>query len=381
MFASNMNLSNPKIPLLTARAKNAIDLAFIKAVAHRKNPSQNPLPSDPKSLERAFNDVLNAIPKRKQDDAMAKFAGLLTPAARTQAYGDLGQVNFASATSIIDQVRALPLPESLHFTQADVDDLNKQIAAKKAVSQALKNVGNHVKAAVGQSVATQAVAGRGYGARAAVQQAVVASSMRFEVVSAKCIKPNDLRKDEMNMVVGSVDGIGTELSAGPFFVGEFKKDTTIDLGATAEFDFKLADVVFPASFPTFVFMIERDLIHNPELAAKLGDLLFLIGTAVKLVSVGLLVAGVAVTAAGGPAGAPLLIAALVCAIAAAVLREAGLILIPILADDFSSVASETLVLDTPPAPGSTFERSLTVENFGDFNRGTYNVLLRWTAVQ
>src|SRR5437868_2747836 len=108
MFASNLNLSNPKLPLLAARAKNAIDLALIKAVAHRQNPSQNPLPSDPRSLERAFNDVLSAIPKRQQDDAVAKFQGLLTPAARTQAYGDLGQVNFALATSVVDQVKALP---------------------------------------------------------------------------------------------------------------------------------------------------------------------------------------------------------------------------------------------------------------------------------
>ena len=59
---------------------------------------------------------------------------------------------------------------------------------------------------------------------------------------------------------------------------------------------------------------------------------------------------------------------------------AGLFLIPILADDFSDVASETLVLDEPPAPGSTFERSLTINNFGNADRGTYNVLLRWTAV-
>jgi hypothetical protein len=369
MFASNLNLSNPKLPLLTARAKNAIDLAFIKVAAHRKNPSQNPLPSDPKSLERAFNDVLNAVPKGKQDDVMEKYEGLLTPAARTQAYGDLGNVNFASATSVVDQVTAMPLPAELIFTEAEIADLQKQIIAKKVAGKALKNIGQHVTTTVGRAVAT-----------AAAPQQAVASSMKFEVVSAKCVKPNDLRKDEMNMVVGSVDGVGAELSAGPFFVGEFKKDTTIDLGTTAEFNFKLADVVFPASFPTFVFMIERDLIHNPELAAKLENLLFLIGTAVKVVSVALFVAGIAVVVAGGGAGIPLLIAALVCSIVAAVLRSAGLILIPILADDFSDVASETLLLDAPPAPGSIFERSLTIENFGAFNRGTYNVLLRWTAV-
>src|SRR4030095_8375737 len=144
MFASNLNLSNPKLPLLATRAKNAIDLAMIKAIAHRKNPSQNPLPADPRSLERAFNDVIGAIPKRKQDDAMARFQSLLDPAERTRVYGDLGQVNFASATSVVDQVRNMPVPAGLHFTESDLADLQKQIMAKKVASNALNNIGQHM---------------------------------------------------------------------------------------------------------------------------------------------------------------------------------------------------------------------------------------------
>jgi hypothetical protein len=354
---------------MRARLKNTVDLALIRVVAHRKNPSQNSLPSDPKSLERAFNDVINAIPARKQDNVVERFQGLLTPAARTQAFGDLGQVNFAAPTSVVDQVKALPLPADLHFSPADVADIQKQIMAKKAVSQALKNIGQHVKTPAVRTVAT----GVGYAA-AAPQQAAAAGSIKFEVVNVRCDKPNDLRKDEINMTVGSVDGIGDPLSAGPFFVGEFKKDQTIDLGQTAEFFFKLDQTVFPASFPTFVFMVESDLIHNPELAAKLENLLFLIGTALKAVSLVL-----AVVALAGVLTTPLLIAALVGSIVSIVLREASLFLIPILADDFSDVASDALVLETPPTVGSVFERSLTVDNFGEFNRGSYNVLLRWTA--
>ena len=368
MFASNIQLSNPKIQLMRARLKNTVDLALIKVVAHRQNPSQNPLPSDPNSLERAFNDVLGAIPNRKQDDVVERFQNLLSPAARNQAFGDLGQVNFASSTSVVDQVKALPLPADLLFTDADVADIQKQIMAKKVVGQAMKNIGQHAKTAVGRSVAS------GVGYAAAAPQQAAAASMRFEVVNVRCDKPNDLRKDEINMTVGSVDGIGAPLSAGPFFVGEFKRDQTIDLGETAQFDFKFIETVFPASFPTFVFMVESDLIHNSDLAVKLERLLFLVGTALKLVSVPLFVIALA-----GVATMPLLIAALVCSIVGVVLREASLFLIPILADDFSDVASETLVLETLPPIGSVFERSLTVDNFGEFNRGSYNVLLRWTA--
>jgi len=141
MFANDMQLTNPKLQLMRARLKNTVDLALIRVVAHRKNPSQNSLPSDPKSLERAFNDVINAIPARKQDNVVERFQGLLTPAARTQAFGDLGQVNFAASTSVIDQGKALPLPADLHFSDADVADIEKQIMAKKAVGQALKNIG------------------------------------------------------------------------------------------------------------------------------------------------------------------------------------------------------------------------------------------------
>jgi hypothetical protein len=386
MFASKMDLSNPKLPLLTERAINAIDLTLIKVVAHRQNPSQNPLPSDPKSLERAFNDVFAAIPKRKQDDAMAKFQSVLDPAERTRVYGDLGQVNFASSTSIVDQVKALPLPAGLKFTDADVADLNKQIMAKKLVGQALNNIGHNGNAVAGDAVAQQAIIGRpirnaghqgrGVAARAAVQQAVVASSMRFEIVSATCVKPNDARKDEINMAVGTVDGLGSPLNAGPFFVGKFKKGDTIALGAAGQlFNFKLDQTVFPASFPAFAFMIESDLIHNPDLANKLA-----IAFAITAVALDVIAGATIALALTGVVPAPAAVVVIIVSeIAAIAFAAAGTVVMPILADDISVASGDTLILEAAPAPGSVFERNITIGGFGTHARGQYNVLLRWSA--
>jgi hypothetical protein len=376
MFASSLNLSNPKLPLLKARLKNTVDLALIKVVAHRQNPSQNPLPSDPKSLERAFSDVFNAIPRRKQDDAMTRFQSLLSQSERARVYGDLGQVNFASSTSVVDQVKALPLPAALRFTQIDVDDLEQQIKAKRAVSTAVHNIGNHVKAAVGQAVAVQAVAGRGIGGRAAVQQAVLASEVKFEVVSAECIKPNDILKDEINLAVGTVDGLGAPLNAGPFFVGEFKKDDVIDLGAAAEFTFKIDQTVFPASFPAFAFMVERDVIHNTELAGKLA--LALTVTAAAILSTALTIC---ILGAAGVVTAPAAVVAVVAmAIAGLALTAAGTTVLPLLADDISFANGDSLVLEAAPAIGSVFERNVTISGFGTHGRGEYNLVLRWSAI-
>ena len=364
MFASNLKLSHPKLPLYTARVKNTIDLALIKVVAHRQNPSQNPLPADPKSLERAFNDVFAAIPKRKQDDAMEKFQSLLSPTERTRVYGDLGQVNFASATSVVDQVKALPLPAEMRFAQADVTDLQKQIMAKKIVGQAMKNMGQRVTSAVGSA--------------AAAPQQAVASSMSFDVVSATCIKPNDIRKDEISMAVGTVDGVGTPLNAGPFFVGEFKKGDEIDLGATGRlFTFKLDQTVFPATFPAFAFMIESDVIHDQDLAAKLAIALAVTAGAIWAVSATILGLGLA-----GLIPAPAAVVAVVITlIAALAFSIAGTVVVPILADDISFANGDTLILDTVPAPGSVFERNVTIGGFGTHARGQYNVLFRWSAVQ
>jgi hypothetical protein len=364
MFASSLQLSHPKIPLLTARARHAIDLTLIKVIAHRKNPSQAPLPSDPRSLERALNEVFEAIPKRKQDDAMAKFESLLNPAERTRVYGDLGQVNFASAVSVVDQVKALPLPAALRFTDADVTELNKQMIAKTVTGKALKHIGQPATAAAGYAAAAR-------------QVAPVASTLNFAVVSATCVKPNDLRKDEIDMVVGAVDGVGEAFDAGPFFVGKFKKGESIDLGAAGQlFSFKIADQVFPASFPAFAFMIESDVIQNTELAEKLTDAFII--TAVSLQIIGLAILGVGM--AGLISASASLTAFLVIWIVAGAFALTGHYIMPILSDDISFASGDTLVLDAPPAPGSVFERNITISNFGEFSRGTYNVLFRWSAI-
>lgn len=372
MFASSLNLSHPKLPLYNNRLKHTVDLALIKAIAHHKNASQNPLPSNPKSLERAFYNVFKTIPKRKQDDAAKRFQNVMTANQRAGVYGDLGQVNFASTVSVVDQVKELPLPANMLFSEADVAVLDAQLKANGAFKGSYSKMIKSMAHAAGKNASARSLR-----QKPVPQQAAPASKLIFSVVNATCINPNDIRKDETNLAVSTVDDAGAPLSAGPFFVGEFKKGDTIALGAAGElFSFDMSNLTFPASFPVSIFMVESDWIHNTELAENLSIALGV--TAFALASAGLTIcilgaAGV-ITA---PAAFPIFVA---IEIAAAVLGLTGNYVLPLLADDISLTASDVLILDAPVNPDTQFDRTLTVGGFGKYGRGDYNVLLRWTAV-
>jgi hypothetical protein len=360
MFASNLNLSHPKLPLYADRLKRTVDLAFIKALAHHKNPSQNPLPADPKSLERALYNVFRAIPKRKQDDAAAKFQNVMTAAQRASVYGDLGQINFASSVSVVEQVKALPLPATLKFTAADVGSLQQQIEAK--TQGMFSHLGDNIKKVLGSSPQPQ--------------QAIIAKNLDFAVISATCLKPNDLLKDETNLAVGAADSFGAPFNAGPFFVGKFKKGDTINLGATGQlFTFNIADAVFPATFPVTALMVESDWIHNTDLANKLIIATSIAASALATTGLTICILGAAgvITA---PAAFPIFIAIEISALALLLTSQH---ILPLLADDISFSTGDALVLAAPPEPGDTFDRTIVIDKFGKYGRGIYNVLLRWTA--
>lgn len=363
MFASSLKLSHPKLPLYNNRLKHTVDLSVIKAVAHFKNPSQNPLPADPKALERVFYNALRAVPKRKQDDTIARFQNLMNASQRTSVYGDLGQqVNFASPVSVAQQVQALPLPANMRFNEADVANLTKQLEAP------LQQVGQHAAQVIGQAAAK-----RPPRQQAAPRQAVLASSMEFAVISATCVKTNDILKDEINLSVSTVDGFGAPLTAGPFFVGKFKKGDTVNLGATGQlFDFKISGTTFPASFPFSIFMVESDWIQNADLALQLGLVLFVTGG--TLIAVGTTLAALGLA---GVVTAPAVPIFLALAVTGLVIGETGRSVLPWLADDISNVVSDALILGNEPEPEQVFDRTLTVDGF--FKRGEYRVVLRWKA--
>lgn len=373
MFASNLNLSHPKLPLYHDRLKHMVDLALVKAIAHHKNPSQNPLPSNPKSLERAFYNVFKAIPKRKQDDAAERFQNVMTAAQRASVYGNLGQVNFASPVSVVDQVKALPLPANMLFSEADVADLDVQIKESGpffngAYSKMIKKMAQ---------AAGKTTTARAWRDKPLPQQAATATKLIFSAVSATCVNPNDIRKDETNLAVSTVDDAGAPVSAGPFFVGEFKKGDTIVLGAAGElFSFDISNLTFPAAFPVSIFMVESDWIHNTELAENLSIALSVTAGALATAGLTICILGAAgvVTA---PAAFPIFVA---IEIAAAVLGLTGIYVLPLLADDISLTASDVLIIDAPVNPDTQFDRTLVVGGFGSRGRGDYNVLLRWTAV-
>src|SRR6267143_773737 len=131
MNVANIVRQHPKLHLVTDRVKGAINLAMEKVVNHHDNPSQYPLPSDPKSLERALHNLFSKMPNRKQKKMIEKASVNMKKSAaqRTQIYGDLMAVNLKSSVSIVQQVKAIPPPANFKLTPAEITNLKRKVGA------------------------------------------------------------------------------------------------------------------------------------------------------------------------------------------------------------------------------------------------------------
>lgn len=354
MQAADIFLQHPKLHLITDRVKGAINLAMEKVVAHNDKPQQYPLPSDPKSLERALHNLFSKLPNRKQKKMIDKASVAMNKSAaqRSQIYGDLMAVNLKSSVSIVEQVKALPPPANFKLTPKEVSDLINKVKTF-AVKPKVKT----------RSKAQPAVA-------------ATASELKFFIDSLTCNKKSELGKDEINLAGFAVDSVGGFLELAPFFVGKFKKGDTKAVGQNP-FSFKIDAIQFPATFSAGLFIIEKDLLHNTDAVNALIRVFLAADLALALINGALLV----VALAGGPASTALLAGVLVALMVVAVI---GKWVLPLLADDISDASFDVLTFDAPVASGVTFDRSIAIEGvllgLTDTFNGKYQAAVHWATV-
>lgn len=326
-------------------------LAAEKVAGHLLHPQSYPLPpANKKSVETALYDVVMALPKRKRDDFTEEFKKSLNSGAdqRKQKYGDLAGVNLGSRQPVADQVKNIPVSNDMKFSEAETRAIQEQFLADKR-----KKAGTNP-----------------------VPRAAVATRLDFIVDSLTATEITDNRKDEISLGAFAIDASGTETNKDPFFISKFKKGETVSLGAKGNlFNFSLdagsTGGTFPATFVAGLFIIEKDWIHNKDLAKKLTVLFTSIGLVVMIVGCVLLalpgvgtLLGIIVFVIGG----------ILFILGKDIFRFSAV-------DDIGVPVTDSLVFDAPPGPGETISRTikLTTVPFDGFISGDYTANIRWVT--
>lgn len=108
-------LSDTKLQKIAERIALEAELAVEKVAASFTQPSEYPLTSDAKSIERILESHFNTLPQTTKEAAAATAINRINaPAAeRAARYGNLASVNLTNAKAIDTQVQELPFPEDL----------------------------------------------------------------------------------------------------------------------------------------------------------------------------------------------------------------------------------------------------------------------------
>lgn len=360
MNVINVVQQHPKLHLVTDRVNGAINLAMEKVVAHQQNPQQYPLPSDPKSLERRLHNFYSKLPNRKQKKMAEKASAVMkkTTAQRTQIYGDMMAVNLKSPVSIVQQAKAIAPPANFKLTAAEITNLKRKIG---------------IPAAIPKTTAAKA-AKKVPGRRPVPAQVAPATDLNFFIDNLTCDKKSELGKDEISLAGIGVDAAGNTTELAPFFVGKFKKGETVFVGKNP-FNFKLDPALFPQTFSVGLFIVEADLLHDPDVVRAL----LLVCAAAIAAFLTLAAVLMVVALAGGPELVVLFLAALVGAVAGAV----ALRVVLLLADDLSDCSFDSLTFDAPVEPGKQFDRTIAIKGVfigtRDSFNGKYQATLHWTT--
>ena len=355
-----------KIELARERTINVVNLAFEKAIAHRENPSKYPLPTSNRSVERAFHNFLEVVPKAKRNKIIDKVNETLKASATTRSskYKDIVNVDFRSKTAIAEQVKALSVPEELRFNEAEGNELLARFH-QRADKKALKK--REGKFAAGEGAARQSQP----------QQAAVATKVSFVVDTMTCLNPDDLMKDEINLAGFSIDVNGNNVELAPRFVGQFKKNDTLGLGANGTlFTLDIDPLLASQSFTAGLFIVESDLVSDPEVIRKLSLLFAAIGVAIAVVAVALMVVSVFVAPVISVAMAYFLVSL------SFAFQVFSLQLIPLFGDDISLPITDTLLVEEKIDVGESFARNLQIGKGFDPQStfdGKYTLAARWVG--
>ncbi|MEO8513477.1 MAG: hypothetical protein ABI543_07960 [Ignavibacteria bacterium] len=369
---TNRELLDQKIKLVKERAENTVQLGFEKAVAHLENPGMYPLPSGDKTVERAFYNLLISLPELKQNKIIDKINQTLkaSSSVRTNKYKDIVNVNFNSTVSIAEQVKAMTPPDELKFTEVE----GTKIA--EIFSRSADKPGQNVN---GNDMNKTSAENKQIFRNAAEPQlaGVSASKVSFFVDNMTCLNPDDVRKDEINLAGFSIDSLGNNVALSPFFVGKFRKNETVNLGDKSKlFTINIDPNLIAQSFVAGLFIIESDLISNPDTVNKLITLFLAICGTVILVTLAL----IAISVLAVPIVTPF-VATVLIGIGLS-FQAIGLQIIPLLGDDISFEVTDTLAIADKVDIGETFPRTLTIGKGFDINStfdGKYTAAARWVG--
>lgn len=369
MPTSNFIQTSPKIKNLKTRVQNTLSLAVERAAGHLDDPSKYPLPGDSQSLEHAVYNIFAGLSDRKKRKVFDRIKPTLKASAakRKELYGDLAAVNFSSAKTITEQVTSMAVPQNLQLTKDDLDKINAAASAQIATP---KKSGYSTGKKTGYSTGKGPVK---------AQAAVVANpTLAFFVDSITCQKTSEIRKDEISITGFASDSNNVQQNAAAFFSGDFKKGDSADVNKRL-FNFILdgGSVGTDATFAAGMFLVERDLMHNTDLARKLEVFFVALGATFIAIGAAILVAGLLevpfVTV-------PMMLIAFALGL---FFQFVGVHIFGVIADDFSNSASDSITIAPPFNVGDRFDRTLSFEldNFGgDLTLGKYTAAVHWEVV-
>lgn len=346
-----------KLELIQTRAANAVKIGLEKAVAHMENPALYPLPAGSDNVERAFYDLLMALPSIKRNKIKDKINETLKASAQTRnnLYGELAELNFNSSVSIAEQVKNLNVPEELLINKSEGEELVNLIKqhADKPVNKGYSTGNNPVP-----------------------QQAVSAGSLGFFVDSMTCNNPDDVLKDEVSIAGFIIDSLGNKTELEPRFIGKFRKNETVNLGENSKlFTVTIDPFLAQQTFSANLFIIEGDLVSNLDALNKLITVLAIIALTLAIIALGIVIAGVL-------GAAVTLTQFFITFFSGFGLGLIDMNILPLLGDDISNISTDSLFLDARIDVGTEFSRTIEIgkgfDYFDTFD-GKYTANARWVG--
>ncbi|HMK27734.1 MAG TPA: hypothetical protein VK483_17005 [Chitinophagaceae bacterium] len=376
MPTTNFIQTSPKIKNLRTRFKNTLSLAVERAAGHLDDPQKYPLPGDNKSLEHAVYNIFASLSDRKQRKIFDRIKPTLQASStkRKELYGDLSSVSLTSVKTITEQVTAIAVPQNLQLTQEDLDKIK---AATREQIASPKNTGYSTGKSTGYSTGKNTGYSTGKKVPTTRAAVVVNPTLAFFVDSISCQKTSEVRKDEVSVTGFASDSNNVQQDAPNFFSSDFKKDESATVNQRI-FNFILdgGSVGDPVTASAGLFLLEKDLISNVELARKLEVFFVVLGATFVAIGVAILIIGLA--------GGPVTVAMLIIAISLGMIFQfIGFHVFAVIADDFSTVASDTITLAPPFNVGDRFDRTLSFElenHPGDLTIGKYTAAVHWEVV-
>ena len=236
-----------KLELIQNRVLQSIELTFAKVALHISDPQQFPIPSNSQTLEQAVKKYVNKLPEDEKNYfiAQGKAIAQSPSASRISRYGDLSSIPFDKPASIIDQVKTMPLPNTMKFDENDKNEIyrrNKHIRDLEATNDKPERV----------------------------PRGAQPKTLRLSIDRLHCIDPQDVRKDEIQVNGFTVSAINQLLDVNTIELGKFKSGDDIAINKTIiDFDLREANV-FPQRFFTGLFLIDKDSKKDDEkLQAKI----------------------------------------------------------------------------------------------------------------